>query len=227
MAREYTRRERFQNWFYYNKLWVAVGAIILWVAGSMLWNVLGIGQVKPDYYFAYVGPVALPEDCVDALEAELAALAPDANGDGRVSVRLTQYVQPDSGSPEDLRHSYAAQMALLADITEGQSVFFLLADPQDFQSGFQILAHPDGSVPAEDDFRAMDKVFRWSDCPALCALELGSYTDSYLDITETGENQSLLSGLFLGRRYFYDKSQEKHPAENAALWQSMIAEAAG
>lgn len=226
MARAYTRWERFQNWFYYNKLWVAVGAIILWVAGSMLWNALGIGQIKPDYYFAYVGPVSLPEDCVNALETELAALGQDANGDGRVAVQLTQYIQPDSGNVEDLRHSYATQMALLADITEGQSVFFLLADPQDFQSEFQILAHPDGSVPAEDDFEAADKVFCWSECPVLRALELGNYTDSYLDITETGENQSLLSGLFLGRRYFYDKSQEKHPAENAALWQTLIAEAA-
>ena len=41
--REYTRWEKFQNWFHYNKLWVAIVALVIWVAGSMLWNVLGIG----------------------------------------------------------------------------------------------------------------------------------------------------------------------------------------
>lgn len=227
MTREYTKKEKLANWFYYNKLWVAVGAVILWVVGSMVWNMLGIGQVEPDYCFAYVGAARLPEDCVSALETELAALGRDANGDGQVRVMLTQYIQPDSGSMEDLRYGYAAQMSVLADITEGQSVFFLLSDPQAFQEQFQILAHFDGSAPAEEDYDAADKVYCWSDCPTLTALALGSYADSYLDITETGENQALLSGLYLGRRYFYDKSQENHPAENEALWQAMTAGAAG
>ena len=223
MAREYTIKERLANWFYYNKIWVAVGAVILWVAGSMLWNALGIGQEKPDFCVAYVGGVQMPEDCVTAVEAALEELAPDANGDGTVVVTLIQYILPGTATVEDMRYSYAAQMSLLADITEGQSLLFLVEDPQEFQRAFQILAHLDGTIPDEEDYEGLDKVYAWGNCPVLADLDLGGYADSYLDITETGENQSLLSGLYLGRRYFYDKTQEPHPEENELLWQILTA----
>ena len=84
--REYTKREKFRNWFYYNKLWVLVALVIAWVLGSMLWNLLGIGRKEPDYRFVYIG-TRLPEDCVEALEAGLASLAEDCNGDGTVDGR--------------------------------------------------------------------------------------------------------------------------------------------
>ena len=223
MAREYTRKGRLANWFYYNKLWVAAGVLIMWIAGSMLWNALGIGQEKPDFCVAYVGGVQLPEDCVASLETALEALASDANGDGTVVVALTQYILPGTATVEDLRYNYAAQMSLLADITDGKSLLFLLEDPREFQKAFQVLAHLDGSAPGDEDYEGMDKVYAWSACPVLSGFDLGSYADSYLDITETGENQDLLSGLYLGRRYFYDKSQEKYPAENEALWLALTA----
>lgn len=227
MAREYTRWERFQNWFYYNKLWVAVGAIILWVAGSMLWNALGIGQTKPDYRIAYLGTRRLPEDCVEALETSLAALAEDHNGDGTVTVALTQYVSATPSDPENAAYAYASEMSVLADITEGYSFFFLLENPEGFQQNFQVLAHTDGRIPADSDFDALDKVYRWSDCPVLQSLELGDYTDRYLDITETGTCQELLSDLYLGMRYFYDPAQAADQAYNLTLWQAMTAGATG
>lgn len=217
--RQYTRKERLQNWFYYNKWWLVVGAIIVYVIGSMLWNVLGIGQIKPDYRFAYVGTVRLPEDCVAALEAGLASLGEDVNGDGTVAVKLTQHITVDSADLENMTYGYASEVTILADITEGESCFFLLEDPEGFQLSYQILAHLDGGIPADDDFEAMDKVFAWRDCPALTALELGTYEDAYLDQLEVGDCQELLSGLYLGRRYFYDSSMEENPEANDALWQ--------
>ncbi len=80
--REYTKWEKFSNWFYYNKWYLAVGCIVLYVVGSMLWNALGIGQVKPDYRIAYVGSRQLPQDCVTALENALSQYGQDVNGDG-------------------------------------------------------------------------------------------------------------------------------------------------
>lgn len=216
--RQYTKKEKIANWFYYNKLWVIVGAVILWIVGSMLWNVLGIGQVEPDYRFAYVGSRKLPEDCIEALEAGLASLAEDVNGDGVVTVTVTQHVTADSADLENMVYSYAADVTVLADITGGESCFFLLEDPESFQLDFQVLAHLDGSVPADDDYAAMDKVYVWSACPRLAALELGTYRDAYLDQTEIGACQELLSNLYLGRRYFYDRSMEENPEANAALW---------
>ena len=217
----YTRRQRLENWFYYNKLWVLIGLVILWVVGSMLWNVLGIGQTEPDVRILYVGSRQLPEDCVHTLEQALAAFAEDLNGDGTVTVVVTQFVTTSDGALDNQLYGYGSEITVLADITEGESHFFLLEDPVDFQLSFQILANLDGSAPAEDDFKAMDKVCRWADCPALASLELGSYEDRYLDITETGEVQDLLKDFFLGRRYFLDPDQQEDPEADHSFWQAI------
>lgn len=221
MKREYTKKERLQNWLYYHKWWLIAGAVVLWVAGSMLWNVLGIGKVKPDYRFAYVGSRRLTDETVAVLENALASFGEDVNGDGKVAVSLTQHITADSANMDNMMYGYAAEITVLADVTEGESVFFLLENPVDFQLSFQILAHRDGSAPAEDDFEALDKVYRWADCPALAALALGGYEDSYLDLTETGEIQELLSDLYLGRRYFFNAEQDKYPEANERFWQSL------
>ena len=217
----YTRRQRLGNWFYYNKLWVLIGLVILWVVGSMLWNVLGIGQTEPDVRILYVGSRQLPQDCVHTLEQALAAFAEDSNGDGTVTVVVTQCVTTSDGALDNQLYGYGSEITVLADITEGESHFFLLEDPVDFQLSFQILANLDGSAPAEDDFKAMDKVCRWADCPALASLELGTYEDRYLDITETGEVLDLLKDLYLGRRYFLDPHQQENPEADHSFWQAI------
>ena len=223
--REYTKWEKLRNWFYYNTLWVFVGIVILWVVGSMLWNVLGIGQTQPDYRFVYIG-TRLPEDCVEALEAGLASMAEDCNGDGAVTVVVTQCVTTSNETLENQIYGYGAEVALLADITEGESQFFLMEDPENVQLSFQILAHLDGSIPADDDYEAMDKVYAWADCPRLASLDLGTYEDVYLDQLETGNCQDLLAGLYLGRRYYYDEAMEKYPEANEKLWQILTEGAA-
>lgn len=223
--REYTKWEKLRNWFYYNKLWVFVGIVILWVVGSMLWNVLGIGQTQPDYRFVYIG-TRLPEDCVEALEAGLASMAEDCNGDGAVTVVVTQCVTTSNETLENQIYGYGAEVALLADITEGESQFFLMEDPENVQLSFQILAHLDGSIPADDDYEAMDKVYAWADCRRPASLDLGTYEDVYLDQLETGNCQDLLAGLYLGRRYYYDEAMEKYPEANEKLWQILTEGAA-
>ncbi len=219
--KQYTWRQRLGNWFYYNKLWVLVGLVLLWIIGSMLWNVLGIGQTAPDYIISYVGRLKLPQDCVDALEGALAQFGEDLNGDGEVVIKLNQHVVTDNSYADNVTYSYGAEITVLADITEGESHFFLLEDPVDFQLSFQVLANLDGSIPADGDFEALDKVFRWADCPELASLKLGTYEDSYLDITETGEVQDLLKDLYLGRRYFLDPDQQENPEADNNFWQAI------
>jgi hypothetical protein len=50
------------------------------------------------------------------------------------------------------------------------------------------------------------------------SLELGSYEDSYLDVTETGEIQDLLKALYLGRRYYVGDSAPVHLEAYETLW---------
>lgn len=221
--RQYTKKEKLQNWFYYNKWYLAIGAVALYVIGSMVWNLLGIGQVAPDYTVGYMSSRRLTPEMVQTLEEGLARFGQDVNGDGKVKVTVTQYIVAGGESMENITHDYAGEMAMLADITEGFSTFFLLEDPEHFQQQYQVLSHRDGTPPHEEDFSALDKVCRWADCPALSGLSLGEYTESYLDITETGDFQELLSGLYVGRRFFFDTKMEPDPQANQAFWEAMTA----
>lgn len=220
-APELTRKEKLANWFHYHKWWIVVWAFLLFSAGSIIWSALGIGRVRPDYVFAYVGSAALPDGCAAALEASLSALGQDVNGDGKVTAELRQYVSSASQeSPEDtMMYGYAADVTLIADITNGDSYFFLMEDPAKFQRAWQALAGPDGSLPEGDDHSIDGRVFQWSDCPVLAGLELGGFEEEYLDQVISGDNQELLSGLYFGRRGFYDEKQAAKQGANDALWE--------
>lgn len=217
---EKSRKERAANWFYYNKWWLVMWAILLAVLGSILWNFLGIGKVRPDYIFAYVGTSALPDDCAAALEREFAALGEDVNGDGQVTVELRQYVSGSSESdPESaLSRAYAASVTLAADITAGDSHFFLVEDPAQVQKSYLIFTGPDGAMPETDDYSIDGRVFRWEDCPVLSGLELGEYQVEALGHSVTGSCQELLSGLYFGRRGFYDEKQASGREADGVLW---------
>lgn len=212
-----------KNWWHYNwriVLAAVVGVVLLWQIAAGL---LGIGQTEPDYQIAYVGSTELPQDTVDALTGAIAAMGEDENGDGQVFVSLHQYVMSDA--EESVESSYAAFVQLSADLAGGESYFWLLEDPDEFQQDYAALALLDGSCPEEDDSDGMGKVYRWADCPALAGLDLGSYTESVLGQTVTGDNQELLSGLFLGRRCFYPGSgiTAENPDGCAALWDALTA----
>ncbi len=219
--RELTKKEKLANWFYYYKWWLVVGAVLLVCLGSILWSALGIGKVRPDHIFAYVGERALPEDCVDALQRELATLGQDVNGDGRTVVELRQYpTGGDASDPESSsQYAYAYSAKLMADLNQGESYFFLLEDPEGFQKGYQILAGPDGQLAPEGDDGVAGKVLPWTGCPALAGLDLGSYeADTLSGGTVTGDCQELLSGLYLARRgFYYEKQAVRHEADGA-LW---------
>ena len=218
---ELTRKEKLANWFHYYKWWIVVWAFLLISVGSIVWNALGIGKVKPDYVFAYVGSAALPEDCAAALERELSALGEDVNGDGKVIAELRQYVTNANQeySEDVMMYGYASDVTLIADITNGDSYFFLMEDPAKFQRAYQALAGPDGSLPEGDDRSIDGRVIQWSGCPVLAGLELGGYEENYLDQSLAGDNQELLSGLYFGRRGFYDEKQAAKQGANEALWE--------
>lgn len=201
---EQSRKERLANWFYYSKWWLAAGAVLLAILGSILWSALGVGKVRPDYIFAYIGRDPLPGDCVKALEQELAALGEDVNGDGRVTVALRVYATARSGDAETaLYYNQAADVALAADISEAESYFFLAEDPDSVQRVYQIFARADGTAPEENDHGTEDKVFRWRGCPALAGLAV---------------DQGPLEDLYIGRRCFYNEKQAEGQEANSALW---------
>lgn len=193
------------NWFHYSKGWLAVGAVLLLILGSIVWDALGIGKIRPDYIFAYVGGSELPEECAAALETELASLGEDVNGDGRVAVELRQYVTNRGGDTETaMYYNYASDVKLLADMTAAESYFFIVEDPAGVQAAYQILARADGTPPEDGDLDVEGKALPWSGCPALAGLSL---------------DQEPLGGLYIGRRCFHDRNQAAAQEANDALWQ--------
>ena len=221
--RELTAKEKRANWWYYHKWHVAIGAVLVFVLGNILWSALGIGKVVPDYQLAYVGSSFLPADTVSALENALAGLGADANGDGQVVVKVNQFVSADSsGDANAAMYAYAATASLMADLDSCDSYFFLLEDPDTFQRNYKVLSRLDGTLPTDFD-RDYESCYRlWADCPALAGLELGRYTETVLDQTVSGDNQELLSNLYLARRGFWDEKAVRNREECAALWAELM-----
>lgn len=227
---QYTAEQRRRNWWHYHKWHVLIAAVLLAALGDILWNVLGIGKLRPDYQIAYVGSAALPGDTVSALEDALAGLGRDANGDGRVVIKLNQYAigdsRADSGADSDAAlYAYAATTTLMADLEAMDSYFFLLESPDDFQRSYQVLCRLDGTLPGELDRDYESCYLAWADCPALTALDLGGYSETVLGKNVSGDSQALLSKLYVARRGFWTERTVDYPDACDTLWAELTKEA--
>ena len=219
---ELTPAEKRRNWWHYHKWHVIVGAILICVAGNILYNVLGIGQIKPDYQFAYVGSSQLPDEVAAALEAAFAELGEDANGDGRVCVKLNQYADGSQSDTADAAYyNMAATVRLMADITDRESYFFLLEDPAAFQMDYAALRRLDGAMPSEVGQDWENCCLRWADCPVLAGLDLGGYLENILTAQMSGDIQDLISNLYIARRGFWTEATSANIEACDTLWDKL------
>ena len=217
--RELTAKEKRANWWHYHKWYVAGGIVLAAALGSILWNALGIGKVVPDCQVAYVGSSLLPADTVSALENALARLAAGEGGYDEIVVKINQYVSAGGSGDEDAAmYATAANTTMMADLTSCDSYFFLLEDPYTFQQKYQVLRRLDGTLPTDFDRDYENCYLPWADCPALSGLELGSYAETILDRTVSGDNQELLSQLYIARRGFWTDKTVSDPDKCDALW---------
>ena len=195
--------------------------LTLYLAG----NALGIFRKAPDFSIAYIGETQLPQDTVSALEQAFASISGDFNGDGETIVNIRQYVS-EKQSPEAVYFEYASKIGLIGDITDCESYFFLMDNPQAFQNNFHVLAEPDGSCPDELDFSTEGKAVAWKNCPVLAGLELGDYSVTILGQEASGQNQELLSDLYIGRRCFYTEDTVSCLTQCSDLWNLLLSDAA-
>ena len=208
-----------KNWWYYYKWYVIIGVVLLGIVVDLIWNALGLFTKSPDLQIAYIGRAPLPQDTVTALQQVFASLAGDFNHDGETIIQINQYVSDSNIADADTAYyQYASEITLIGDISDCESYLFLMEDPLDFQRNFQLLALPDGSCPDEMDYSIDDKVIVWSDCPMLAEMNLGSYTETAMGETTTGENSELLANLFLGRRCFFTDDVTDNLQECSDLW---------
>lgn len=215
------KRKKWKNWWYYYKWYVICGIILLGITGSLVGRALGFGVKAPDFQIAYIGKTILPDETVKALELAFASIASDFNGDGEIIVQINQYIDGTSQSGTDAEtayYEYASEISLIGDISDCESYFFLMDSPDQFQKEFQLLAAADGSCPDSADYSTADKVILWNSCPALAQMELGTYSTVILGETISGNNQELLSGLYLGRRCFFTDKLTANASKCSELW---------
>ena len=224
--KQYTRRERWANWWDYNLKWVLIiGIAVAFVAYNF------IGQyfftTKADYNVAVVAPYYLPEDTVNALQTQLAPLGEDLNGDGKAVVTLNVYTL--DYSDEDTQTESAAYLTmagttkLATDMAGGLSSVFLLYDPAGFQGSTGALRYLDGTLPeAGSDSDWWNMVYRWTDCPVLTGLDLGDYASDAVQ-SESGSSQELLSRYYIGIRGAWNKDTADLLAGGEELWNKLTA----
>ncbi len=223
-VRTYTKAEKAGNWWHYHKWQVVVVIILLVVAAFIIKDTFF--RAKPDYQVAYVGLQNLPEDTGTALTEALESFCDDRNGDGQVLVQLNQYaVELESGAETTDAYSQMAGITRLsADLSSSDgSYIFLLEDPETFQEYTGALRYLDGTIP-EDGESAKDwenMVYRWTDCPVLTGLDLGTYTGYTLVDDTTGNNQDVLGELYIGcRGTWTDKAAEGYAGDDV-IWQKL------
>ena len=217
--------KNWRNWWYYYKWYIIGGIFLLGTTFQLIGNALGLWKKSPDYQIAYIGKTNLPSDTVSALEQAFSSISSDFNGDGKVIVQVNQYISGNQNPDPDTRYyEYGSEIALIGDITDCESYFFLMDDPENFQHNFQILASSDGSCPDEMDRSITDKVIAWSDCSKLSEMKLGTYSTTILGQNLSGNNQDILSTLFIGRRCFYTESKTENIEKCSELWNSLIGE---
>ena len=220
VPRELTREEKRRNWWEYHKWHVAVGLIVALLVAGMIRDIFFRKDPKPDYQIAYVGAAQMPEETASAIEAAIAAMGEDLNGDGQVLVRLQQYVSDKDGDPNTL---IAASVQLMADVMDQESIFFLLEDPEEFQTGYHTLSRLDGSLPEADDNSVEDAVLAWSQCPVLAGMDLGEYAYDLFGGIISGDSQEFMSRLFIGRRGFWTDEEPEFQAGYTAMWEKLTA----
>ena len=220
--KQYTRKERWANWWDYNLKWVLlIGIAAAFVAYSF------IGQyfftVHADYNVAVVAPHYLPEATQTALQDALAAYGEDRNGDGKVVVKLNVYTMNFGSDDSDAYLDMAGTTKLSTDIQGALSSIFILYDPAGFQQTTGTLRYLDGSLPQSDaDSDWWNMVYRWTDCPVLAGLDLGEYR---ADTTHAqgGDSQTYLADFYVGMRGAWNTGTEENLAGGEELWQALTA----
>lgn len=223
--REYTKQEKAANWWHYHKVGVLVVIVLVVLLSWVLHDALF--RTRPDVEIGYVGAINLPEETVAALEQALVPYCTDLNGDGQVLVELRQFTV-DFDADTDTTDPYS-QMAgitqLSAELAADSNFYlFLLQDPAGFEAQCGVLAYLDGTLPPTDGTADWTRtVYRWTDCPTLTGLDLGSYQALGGSTEEGNDSQQLLGTLYLGRRGVWSEEIPAAYTDTAPLWEALTA----
>ena len=142
--KEYTKKEKAQNWWHYHKFIVLGVVVAILVVAWFIKDT--VFQTRPDVQIGYIGQYDLPADTVTALQDALTPYCTDLNGDGKVVVQVNSYTV-DFNAENDNTDAYnqmAGVTRLSADLSDSGTLYvMLIADPAGFQKSTGALAYLD------------------------------------------------------------------------------------
>lgn len=161
-----TGRDKRKNWWYYHKIHLLVGVIVVALVGSFIYSM--VSQVDPDYTVAVLTSYSMPETGLNQLEDCITPYADDRNGDGQVVVNVVNYVFSDDASA-DYAMQQAAVVRFLADATSNEVMIYLHDETafdalkENFAGFFQ---YTDGTAMPEDADDFENAMLSWDDVAA-------------------------------------------------------------
>ncbi len=140
-----------------------------------------------------------------------------------LNVYTLDYSDEDPQTESAAYLTMAGTTKLATDVQGGLSSIFLLYDPAGFEDSTGTLRYLDGSLPAPDsDDDWWNMVYKWTDCPVLTGMELGSYTSDAVQ-SASGDSQQLLADYYIGIRGAWLKESASLLENSEPLWANLTA----
>ncbi len=115
-----TGREKWKNWWYYQKGYLLIAAIAVAVVVYAVFS--AVTQPKPDYSIAVLSSFTLPDEVTSALEEHLSRYVDDRNHNGKAEVKVVNYTFSDVSSPEANQASF---VRFAGDAENGDVMIYL------------------------------------------------------------------------------------------------------
>lgn len=120
------RKKKWDNFWYYYKYHVLIGAFVLFCVITFVKDMLG--KVSYDYNVGFLGDYSITEDDKTKLEKWFTKNAKDLNNDGEVHVQINDYFIPSEGDEGyDPQIVMAGQTKFSADVQTASSAIYFIS----------------------------------------------------------------------------------------------------
>lgn len=209
-----TPKSKWDNFWYYHKIHVIIAICLILLAGVLVKDL--VGKVEPDYQIALITEQSYPEDKTEALQNEVAKYGEDLNADGRIVVKVSNYVVSNGtdNANVDMNIQAANYTRLSGDFQMGSS-FIFITDDASFkyqQENAQVFSYLDGTTPKAGAVDYENMRISLKDCKKLNAASYGMENLSaslriYKDTSIEGKKG--MDAYFSASKKLFDKITSK------------------
>lgn len=180
--KQYTKRQKLANFWYYNKFKVILGALALVIAGGIIYSIAT--KVEPDLSVMILAENYDMIDKSEEMTEYFTALAEDINGDGKVYVIVQPVPMVDAVENPILVQSQASNKSrFMAELQINQTVLFICNDKSDEISGADtIMEDLTGEYPGVSGLTEKGLLLKGTELESILGLELSE--DAYIGIRQ-------------------------------------------